>query len=102
MLCTASRALLGHVSSAVGSFRPSRRLLSTLAILEQRDGQLSSGSLSTFTAAKQLGGSVHGFIAGRSVSAAAAEAAKVEGVDQIIAVDNESYENVCCCCLPVP
>ena len=69
-------------------------MLSTLAVLEQRDGQLSHSSLSAFTAAKKLGGSVHGFIAGGSVSAAAQEAAKVEGVEKIITVDNAFYEKV--------
>lgn len=69
-------------------------MLSTLAILEQRDGQLSHGSLSAFTAAKKLGGSVHGFIAGESVSTAAQEAAKVDGVEKVIAVDNLAYEKV--------
>jgi electron transfer flavoprotein alpha subunit len=50
--------------------------------------------LNAFTAAKKLGGTVHGFIAGGNVSAAAQEAAKVEGVDQIIKVENEAYEKV--------
>ncbi|KAG5999953.1 hypothetical protein E4U21_006095 [Claviceps maximensis] len=68
------------------------RLLSTLAILEQRDGQLVQGSLNTFTAAKKIGGTIHGFIAGSNVSAASEEAAKVDGVDQIIKVENETYE----------
>ena len=70
------------------------RLLSTLAVLEQRDGELSLASLNTFTAAKKLGGDVHGFIAGKDVSKAAELAAKVEGVHQIVKVENESYEKV--------
>lgn len=70
------------------------RLLSTLAVLEQRDGQLNHGSLSAFTAAKKLGGPVHGFIAGSNVSTAAQEAAKIEGVEKIITVDNAAYEKV--------
>ncbi|KJZ78120.1 Putative electron transfer flavoprotein subunit alpha [Hirsutella minnesotensis 3608] len=68
------------------------RLLSTLAILEQRDGQLKLGSLSAFTAAKKFGGNVEGFLAGKDVSAAAAEAAKVDGVQQVVTVANEAYE----------
>jgi electron transfer flavoprotein alpha subunit len=71
------------------------RLLSTLAVLEQRDGQLNPGSLSAITAAKVLGGAVHGFIAGASVSGAAQDAAKVDGVEKIITVDNAAYEKVC-------
>lgn len=74
--------------------RAASRLLSTLAVLEQRDGQLKRGSLSAFTAAQKLGGHVHGFVAGTKVTAAAEEAAKVDGVDQVTVVENEIYEKV--------
>ena len=69
-----------------------QRLLSTLAVLEQKDGQLNHGSLSAFTAAKKLGGSVHGFIAGANIQTAAEQAAKIDGVEKIITVDNAAYE----------
>ena len=95
------RTAFAHRSSGLVAVAPPfsrtftrRRLLSTLAILEQRDGQLNHGSLSAFTAAKKLGGSVHGIIAGKSVAAAAQEAAKIEGVEKIILVENEAYEKV--------
>ena len=71
-----------------------RRLLSVLAVLEQRDGKLNAGSLSAITAGKKLGGSVHGFVAGSGVKSAAEEAAKVEGVEKVIVVDNAAYEKV--------
>lgn len=86
--CNRLRLSSGRTSGATANCR----LLSTLALLEQRDGQLSQGSLNAFTAAKQLGGTVHGFIAGAKVSDAAQQAAKVDGVDQIITVENELYE----------
>jgi electron transfer flavoprotein alpha subunit len=63
-----------------------------LAVLEQRAGSLNHGSLSAFTAAKKLGGTVHGFIAGTSVTEAANEAARIEGVEKIIVVENDAYE----------
>jgi len=99
MFPAARRAVARHASRVIGA-APSlasrayarSRLLSTLAVLEQRDGQLSHGSLSAFTAAKKLGGTVHGFIAGTDVASAAQEAAKVDGVEKIISVDNLSYE----------
>ena len=69
-----------------------RRFLSALAVLEQRDGQLNSGSLSAITAAQKLGGTVHAFVAGSNITAAAQEAAKVEGVDKIITVENAAYD----------
>jgi len=63
-------------------------------VLEQRDGKLNHGSLSSITAAKKLGGTVHGFVAGSNVKAVAEEAAKVDGVEKIIVVENEAYEKV--------
>ena len=69
-----------------------RRLLSALAVLEQRDGQLSPGSLSAVTAAQRLGGSVHAFVAGSNIQIAAGQAASVAGVDKVIAVDNSAYD----------
>jgi electron transfer flavoprotein alpha subunit len=69
-----------------------KRLLASLAVLEQKDGVLNHGSLSAITAAKKLGGSIHGFVAGTDVKNVAQEVAKVEGVDKIIVVENEAYE----------
>lgn len=71
-----------------------QRLLSTLAVLEQREGKLNHGSLSAITAAKTLGGPVHGFIAGSNIKSVAEEAAKVDGVEKILAVDNAAYDKV--------
>ncbi|KAF4907412.1 putative electron transfer flavoprotein subunit alpha [Colletotrichum viniferum] len=72
--------------------RSTRSLLSTLALLEQREGQLNHGSLSAITAAKKLGGPIHGFVAGSNIKGVAEEAAKAEGVEKIIAVDNSAYD----------
>lgn len=68
------------------------RLLSTLAILEQREGKLNPSSLGAVTAGQKLGGSVHGFIAGKNAKTVAEEAAKTEGVEKILAVDNAAYD----------
>ena len=74
------------------------RLLSTLAILEQKDGKLQGSSLSAIAAANKLGGSVTGFVAGAGVKAgAAAEAAKIKGPEKILAVENGAYDKVFCC-----
>lgn len=84
---------------AASPYSPSalQRLLSTLAVLEQREGQLNHASLSAVTAAKALGGSIHGFVAGSNIKGVAEEAAKVEGVEKIIAVENGAYDKVCTC-----
>ncbi|KAK3944796.1 electron transfer flavoprotein, alpha subunit [Diplogelasinospora grovesii] len=94
----ARRALVsGHArprltATAITTPAALRRLLSALAILEQREGKLNHGSLSAITAAKKLGGPIHGFVAGSNIKPVAEEAAKVEGVEKIIAVDNAAYE----------
>lgn len=111
MLCTARRAipqqLRGTLSQAI--ITPStfsspvalRRLASTLAILEQREGKLNHGSLSAITAAQNIGGPVHGFVAGSSIKPVADEAATAEGVEKIITVNNGAYDKVAplFCCL---
>ena len=70
------------------------RLLSSLAVLEQRDGKLNHGSLGAVAAAKKLGGPITGFVAGSNIKGVAEEAAKVSGVQKIITVDNAAYDKV--------
>jgi len=71
------------------------RLLSTLAVLEQRNGKLETSSLSAIAAAQKLGGSVTGFLAGSGVKGtSAAEAAKIKGIEKVLAVENDAYEKV--------
>ncbi|KAL9130531.1 MAG: hypothetical protein Q9217_001299 [Psora testacea] len=68
------------------------RLLSSLAVLEQREGRLQNASLSAVTAAQKLGGSITGFIAGSGVQGVAEEVSRVKGLDKIIMVENASYD----------
>ncbi|PGH15395.1 hypothetical protein AJ80_05579 [Polytolypa hystricis UAMH7299] len=94
----AARSQLHHHPSARRSLNQSQlsalsRLLSTLAVLEQRDGKIQGSSLSAITAARKLGGSVTAFVAGTGVKGTAAvEAAKMQGLDKVLAVDNAAYE----------
>ena len=55
---------------------------------------MNKNSLSAVTAAQKLGGSITGFIAGSNVKPMAVEAAKVQGVEKIIVVENGSYDKV--------
>lgn len=87
-------AVLGRSMRWASSTYGRSNALSTLAILEQRDGQLVHGSLSALTAGIKLGGPVHGFLAGSKVSTAAEQAAKVNGVEKILTVENDAYEKV--------
>lgn len=79
----------------VASLSALARLLSSLAVLEQKDGKLNHGSLGAVTAAKKLGGSITAFVAGGNIKAVADEAAKVNGIEKIIAVDNAAYDKAC-------
>ncbi|KPI43670.1 putative electron transfer flavoprotein subunit alpha, mitochondrial [Cyphellophora attinorum] len=82
-----------HFLSTQSRFTTQRsRLASTLAILEQREGGLNSASLGAVTAGAKLGGSIHGFIAGKNVKPIAEEASKVSGLEKIITVENEAYD----------
>ncbi|KAH7030945.1 uncharacterized protein B0I36DRAFT_322863 [Microdochium trichocladiopsis] len=93
MFAVAARRTLLRPRSALATSAPSlRSFLSSLAILEQREGQLNHGSLSAITAAQKLGGPVHAFVAGGGVKSVAEEAAKIDGVEKIIAVDNAAYD----------
>lgn len=86
-----TRTLSQPASSALA------RLLSTLAVLEQRDGKLQNSSLSAIAASQKLGGSVTGFLAGSGVKGtSAAEAAKIKGIEKVVVVENDAYEKVCC------
>ena len=69
-----------------------RNLLSTLAILEQREGKLNPSSLAAVSAAQRLGGTVTGFIAGSGVRTVAEEASKVKGLEKVVYVDNGAYD----------
>lgn len=70
------------------------RLLSSLAVLEQKDGKLQQSSLSAVTAAQKVGGSLVGFVAGSGIRAVAEEASKVKGLNKIIMVENDAYDKV--------
>ena len=70
------------------------RLLSSLAVLEHREGKLQSASTSAITAAQKLGGPITGFVAGSKVKSVVEEAAKVKGLEKIIVVENAAYDKV--------
>ena len=74
------------------SFR--NRLLSSLAVLEQRGGELQYSSLSAVTAAQAIGGPLIGFVAGKAAKKVAEQAAKIKGLSKVIVVENDAYERV--------
>lgn len=102
MLPAARPTVLRQVRTALRRTQPTTvpqlsslaRLLSSLAVLEQRDGKLNPSSLAAVTAARKLGDSVVGFVAGAGTKGAAEEAAKVKGLEKVIYVDNAAYDRV--------
>lgn len=83
----------------IASLSALSRLLSSLAVLEQKDGKLNTGSLGAITAAQKLGGSIVGFVAGSNIKAVAEEAAKINGAEKIISIDNAAYDKVSGMCM---
>lgn len=81
-------------SVPINHLSPLARLLSSLAVLEHREGKLQTGSLGSITAAKKVGGSITAFIAGSGAKSVAEEAAKVDGLEKIITVENAAYDKV--------
>jgi len=53
---------------------------------------LNVSSLAAVTAGTQIGGGVTGLIAGSNIKAIAEEAAKVEGVEKILYIENAAYD----------
>lgn len=99
MLRSVPKCALRHLrsqSQTASYLRPQKkalaRLLSSLAVLEQREGKLQNASLSAVTAAQKLGGSITGIVAGSGVKSVAEEAAKVNGVERVIMVESGSYD----------
>ena len=90
----AARTQLRSSTSPLSPLQSSRiaRLLSTLAILEQRDGKVNSSSLGAITAGQKLGGSIIGIVAGKNAKKIAEEVAKIDGIEKILIVENEAYD----------
>lgn len=78
----------------IASLSALARLLSSLAVLEQKDGKLNNASLGAVTAAQKLGGSITAFVAGANIKAVAEAVAKVGGVEKVISVDSSAYDKV--------
>lgn len=66
--------------------------MTVLVIAEHNQQTLSDATLRAVTAAKQLG-AVNILVAGFQCGIAAAQAAKIEGIQQVIQVDNAAYEH---------
>lgn len=75
-------------------FLLSPRLLSTLAVLEHKEGKVSAQSFPAVTAASKFGGPITVFLAGSGSEKAAEQAAKLNGVEKVIYTSNNAYDKV--------
>ena len=67
----------------------------TILVLAEHDNQIIKPStLSTIAAAKQLGQGVHLLVLGQGLDTVSAAAAKVDGVEKIIAGDKDEFKNI--------
>jgi len=68
--------------------------MTTLFFIEHINGKVNDQSLKAISATKDLGGDVHGLIAGSNIDAAVEEASKIDGLSKLIHVDNEEFNNI--------
>jgi electron transfer flavoprotein alpha subunit len=65
--------------------------MSVLVLGDIQNGKLNEATARTLTAAKALGEPVHVLVAGHNIGGAAATAARLEGVEKVLAVDDAIY-----------
>ncbi|ARN80407.1 electron transfer flavoprotein subunit alpha/FixB family protein [Methylocystis bryophila] len=68
--------------------------MTTLLLAETANGALAPATAKALTAAKEIGGAVHVLVAGPGLDAAAAEAAKLAGVEKVLVADAPQYDKV--------
>lgn len=61
-------------------------------IADHNDEKLSSATLNTITAAKQIGHPITCLVAGSKVSPAAEELAKVDGVQKVLTIESDAFK----------
>ena len=67
--------------------------MSVLVIAEHDNASIKPSTLTTVTAAAQLGGDIHVLVAGHNAQGAADAAAKISGVTKVLHADDAAYEH---------
>ena len=67
--------------------------MTSLILAEHSNTELNVATLNAVTAAQAIGGDITILVAGKDCSAAAADAAKIDGVSVVKVVDSPEYEN---------
>tara|TARA_X000000368_G_scaffold92855_1_gene70970 strand:- start:1753 stop:2682 length:930 start_codon:yes stop_codon:yes gene_type:complete len=68
--------------------------MTTLFFIEHVNGKVNDQSLKAISATKDIGGEVHGLIAGSNIDSAVEEASKIDGLTKLIHVDNIEFNNI--------
>jgi electron transfer flavoprotein alpha subunit len=68
--------------------------MATLLIAEHNNSSLNGVTAKALTAASAIGGPVHVLVAGKGCAGAAAEAAKLAGVEKVLSADDAAYANM--------
>ena len=68
--------------------------MTILLLAETAGGALAPATAKALTAAKEIGGAVHVLLAGPGLEAAAAEAAKLAGVEKVLLADSPLYDRL--------
>jgi electron transfer flavoprotein alpha subunit len=68
--------------------------MATLLIAEHNNATLNSITAKALTAATAIGGPVHVLVAGKGCAGAAAQAAKLAGVEKVLVADDTAYEHL--------
>lgn len=66
------------------------RFVSTLVILEHREGKLDLGSTKAISAGIEFGGTITGLLAGKNIENIGREAAQVLGLDKVLTIKTQS------------
>ncbi|KAI8469648.1 MAG: hypothetical protein J3K34DRAFT_522013 [Monoraphidium minutum] len=82
------RALPGLWRSGASLYGTQLAQISSLVVVEHRNGAVSGATLNTVAAAARLGGPVSVLVAGRDVRAVADSVARVEGVSKVLVADS--------------
>ncbi|KAI8618898.1 electron transfer flavoprotein subunit alpha, mitochondrial precursor [Chytriomyces sp. MP71] len=85
---------LGRLTSSVANASTwTRRLASTLVLIEHKGSKIAASSLNAIGAAAKIGGPISALVAGSTADAVAKELASVEGVSKVFVVNNAAYDH---------
>jgi electron transfer flavoprotein alpha subunit len=67
--------------------------VSSLVVVEHKNGQVAASTLNALSAAAKLGGQVHALVAGEAPDAVADQVAKLAPVSKVLVASNAAYEH---------